>query len=143
MESVRRQFSCRAKQEGKTLELAGAQDVTLFCDRVWMLEAVGNLVKNALDHTEAGDTVTIQWKAFASTVQITVADTGSGIHPEDLPHIFKRFYRSRFSRDTQGVGLGLPLAKAIVEAHDGTIQAESEPGRGAVFTLRFWIPAKL
>lgn len=143
MESVRRQFSYRAKQEGKTLELAGAQDVTLVCDRVWMLEAVGNLVKNALDHTEAGDTVTIQWKAFASTVQITVTDTGSGIHPEDLPHIFKRFYRSRFSRDNQGVGLGLPLAKAIVEAHDGTIQAESEPGRGAVFTLRFWIPAKL
>lgn len=143
MESIRRQFSYRVEQEGKTLELAGAQDVKLVCDRVWMLEAVGNLVKNALDHTEAGDTVTIEWKAFASTVQITVADTGSGIHPEDLPHIFKRFYRSRFSKDTQGVGLGLPLAKAIVESHDGTIQAESEPGRGAVFTLRFWIPAKL
>lgn len=143
MESIRRQFAWRAGQEGKTLELAGEADVTLFCDRVWLLEAVGNLVKNALDHTEAGDTVRIGWKAFASTVQITVADTGSGIHPEDLPHIFKRFYRSRISQDTQGAGLGLPLAKAIVEAHDGTIQAESEPGRGAVFTLRFLIPAKL
>lgn len=143
MESLRRQFSYRVEQEGKTLELAGAADVTLVCDRVWMLEAVGNLVKNALDHTKAGDTVTIEWKSFASTVQITVQDTGSGIHPEDLPHIFKRFYRSRFSKDTQGVGLGLPLAKAIVEAHDGTIQAESEPGRGAIFTLRFWIPTKL
>lgn len=143
MESIRRQFSYRVEQEGKTLELAGAQDVTLVCDRVWMLEAVGNLVKNALDHTEAGDTVKIEWKSFASTVQITVADTGSGIHPEDLPHIFKRFYRSRFSQDTQGAGLGLPLAKVIVEAHDGTIQAESEPGQGAVFTLRFWIPTKL
>lgn len=143
MEAVRRQFAWRAQQEGKALELAGADDVALVCDRVWMLEAVGNLVKNALDHTEAGDTVTIQWKSFASTVQITVTDTGSGIHPEDLPHIFKRFYRSRFARDSQGVGLGLPLAKAIVEAHDGTIQAESEPGRGTVFTLRFWIPAKL
>ena len=133
----------RAGQEGKTLELAGAPDVTLVCDRVWMREALGNLVKNALDHTRAGDTVRIEWKAFAATVQITVRDTGSGICPEDLPHIFKRFYRSRFSRDSQGVGLGLPLAKAIVEAHDGTIQAESEPGRGTVFTLRFWIPAKL
>lgn len=142
-ESIRRQFAWRAGQEGKTLELAGAPDVTLVCDRVWMREALGNLVKNALDHTRAGDTVRIKWKAFASTVQITVRDTGSGICPEDLPHIFKRFYRSRFSRDSQGVGLGLPLAKAIVEAHDGTIQAESEPGRGAVFTLRFWTPSKL
>lgn len=143
MEAVRRRFCWRAEQEGKTLELAGAADVTLACDGVWMQEAVGNLVKNALDHTEAGDTVKIGWKAFANTVQITVQDTGSGIHPEDLPHIFKRFYRSRFSQDAQGVGLGLPLAKAVVEAHGGTIQAESEPGRGATFTLRFWIPAKL
>ena len=142
-ESIRRQFAWRAGQEGKTLELAGAPDVTLVCDRVWMREALGNLVKNALDHTRAGDTVRIEWKAFASTVQITVRDTGSGICPEDLPHIFKRFYRSRFSRDSQGVGLGLPLARAIVEAHGGTIQDESEPGRGATFTLRFWTPSKL
>lgn len=143
MDGLRRQFAWRAEQEGKTLELAGPQEVTLPCDRVWLGEALGNLIKNAFDHTQAGGTVRVAWKEFASTVQITVQDDGSGIHPEDLPHIFKRFYRSRFSADTQGVGLGLPLAKAIVEAHGGTIQAESEPGRGAVFTLRFWIPAKL
>ena len=142
-ESIRRQFAWRAGQEGKILSLSGDDTITLFCDRTWLMEAVSNLVKNALDHTRAGDTVRIEWKAFAPTVQITVRDTGSGICPEDLPHIFKRFYRSRFSRDSQGVGLGLPLAKAIVEAHDGTIQAESEPGRGAVFTLRFWTPSKL
>lgn len=143
MGCLQRQFAFRAGQEQKQLVIAGEDSVTLACDRVWMLEAVGNLVKNALDHTGAGDTVRLEWKAFASTVQITVQDTGSGIHPEDLPHIFKRFYRSRFSQDSQGVGLGLPLAKAIVEAHGGTIQAESEPGRGTVFTLRFLIPAKL
>lgn len=143
MECIRRQFAYRAGQENKQLVLAGEDTLTLACDRTWLMEAVGNLVKNAFDHTRAGDTIRIDWKQFASTVQITVQDTGSGIHPEDLPHIFKRFYRSRFSKDTQGVGLGLPLAKAIVEAHGGTICADSDPGRGATFTLHFLIPTKL
>lgn len=68
---------------------------------------------------------------------ISVEDTGSGIHPEDLYHIFKRFYRSRSSRDTQGIGLGLPLAKSIMEAHQGSIEVHSEPGHGTTFTLHF------
>lgn len=59
-----------------------------------------------------------------------------------MPHIFKRFYRSRFSQDTQGIGLGLPLAKAIVEGHDGTITASSDLERGTTFTLNFLIPTK-
>ncbi len=65
-------------------------------------------------------------------------DNGVGIHPEDLHHIFKRFYRSRFSKDTQGIGLGLPLAKSIVEAHNGTITVESNLGKGSIFTLDFF-----
>ena len=76
-------------------------------------------------------------------VQVVVKDDGSGIHPEDLPHIFKRFYRSRFSKDAQGVGLGLPLAKAIIEAHSGTIEVDSELGVGTTFTINFLIPTKL
>lgn len=79
----------------------------LCCDRVWMREAVGNLIKNALDHTRAGDTVTVEGSRFADFVRIRVVDTGTGIHPEDLPHLFKRFYRSRFAQDTPGIGLGL------------------------------------
>ena len=70
-------------------------------------------------------------------------DNGSGIHPEDLPHIFKRFYRSRFSGDAQGIGLGLPLAKAVVEAHNGTVEVDSTLGAGTTFTLSFLIPTKL
>ncbi len=72
-------------------------------------------------------------KALPSAVQIIVKDNGCGIHPEDLYHIFKRFYRSRFSKDTQGIGLGLPLAKAIIEAHGGLIEVESELGIGTSF----------
>jgi signal transduction histidine kinase len=66
-----------------------------------------------------------------------IKDNGSGIHPEDYHHIFKRFYRSRFSQDKQGIGLGLPLAKAIIEAHDGTIEVDSQLGVGTTFTLNF------
>ena len=62
---------------------------------------------------------------------------GSGIHPEDLHYIFKRFYRSQFSKDKQGIGLGLPLAKAIIEAHSGTIEVDSESGKGTSFTITF------
>ena len=72
-----------------------------------------------------------------------IRDTGCGIHPEDLHHIFKRFYRSRFSKDTQGIGLGLPLAKAIIEAHSGTVEVDSVLGQGTVFTINFRIPTKL
>ena len=143
MRDIALHFACRAKQEQKELTLSGAEDVTLCCDREWLGEAVGNLVKNALDHTGPGDTVQLQWRALPTVVQICVKDNGSGIHPEDLPHLFKRFYRSRFAQDTQGVGLGLPLAKSIVEAHGGTIEVDSELGRGTAFTLDFPIATKL
>ena len=107
------------------------------------LAPIDNIVKNALDHTEKGDTVRIEWKALSSAVQIIVKDNGCGIHPEDLLHIFKRFYRSRFSKDKQGIGLGLPLAKAIIEAHNGTIEVDSQLGAGTTFTMNFLIPTKL
>ena len=70
-------------------------------------------------------------------------DNGCGIHPEDIHHIFKRFYRSRFSKDSQGIGLGLSLTKAIVEAHGGTIEVDSKMGVGTTFIMNFLIPSKL
>ncbi|MFV0413511.1 MAG: sensor histidine kinase, partial [Oscillospiraceae bacterium] len=143
MGSIERHFSFRAQQEKKQLCLHGGGEVALLCDRNWLVEAVSNIVKNAFEHTRQGNAIHIQWKQFASVVQIVIKDNGSGIHPQDLPHIFKRFYRSRFSKTTQGIGLGLPLAKAIVEAHSGTIEVDSEPGRGTAFTISFLIPAKL
>lgn len=143
MADLERRFSFRAAQEEKQLVFAGSGDIFFFCDRGWLTEAVGNLVKNALDHTKAGDTIRVEWGGSAQMVRIAVKDTGSGIHPEDLHHIFKRFYRSRYSQDTQGIGLGLPLAKSIVEAHDGTIEADSRLEGGAEFVIHFYIPTKL
>lgn len=143
MQDLELHFAYRAKQEQKEIVLSGADDISLFCDRDWLCEAIGNIVKNALDHTQKGDAIHIEWRALPSAVQIAVKDTGCGIHPEDLHHIFKRFYRSRFSKDTQGIGLGLPLAKAIIEAHSGVIEVESDLGIGTSFTMNFPIPTKL
>ena len=140
---VERRFHYRFEQEEKRLILAGDDTVTLLCDRNWFMEAISNIVKNAIDHTEKGNTVSIEWKQFASIVQIIIKDNGCGIHPEDLYFIFKRFYRSRFSKDTQGVGLGLSLAKSIIEAHGGTIRVDSELNVGTTFVMDFLIPTKL
>lgn len=141
--SLERHFAFQARQEQKTLRFSGEEHITLICDRVWMLEALTNIIKNAFDHTSIGCTIDVRWRQFGQIVQITVRDNGAGIHPEDLPHIFKRFYRSRFSSNTQGVGLGLPLANAIIEAHSGTVEVDSEFGKGTVFTLNFLQPTKL
>lgn len=139
IKSVKKHFSFRAEREGKQIILSGEDNITLLCDRDWLTQAIDNIVKNALDHTAEGGIISIEYKQFASVVQLVIKDNGCGIHPEDLHHIFKRFYRSRFSKDTQGIGLGLPLAKAIVEAHNGTIEVDSELGKGTVFTLNFLI----
>ena len=143
MDYIERHFACQAQQEGKKLSFSGDEKVMFFCDQNWLTEAISNLVKNALDHTKEGDSIQVEWRESASILQILIRDNGRGIHPEDMPHIFKRFYRSRFSKDKQGVGLGLPLAKAIIEAHSGTIEVDSQLGRGTVFTVNFLIPTKL
>ena len=142
LEHIKRQYSFRAEQEGKEIALEGDEQTVFSCDRTWLTEAIGNLVKNALDHTAQGDRILVRWQQSPCLTQITVEDTGSGIHPEDLYHIFKRFYRSRFSKDTQGVGLGLPLAKSIVEAHQGSIEVHSKLGQGTAFTINFPIMTK-
>ena len=143
MEKVKQHFEYRAQQEGKTVLLSGDNRIQLLCNHDWIIEAFDNLVKNALDHTVAGDSVQIDWRAQSSLVQIRVCDNGCGIHPEDIHYIFKRFYRSRYSKDYQGIGLGLPLVKAIIEAHHGVIEVDSELGKGTCFTVNFLNPTEL
>ena len=130
----------RARQEGKEIKLEGDSEEVLSCDPEWTKEAVGNLVKNALDHTEAGGKIRISWKCSPAVFRLTVEDNGSGIAQEDIHHIFKQFYRSRTSRGRQGVGLGLSLAKSIVEGQGGSLSVESRPGEGSVFQITFFYP---
>ena len=138
LKDVTERFETLAAQEAKEIVLSGSSDVSLYCDALWMSEALGNVVKNALEHTGRGGKVVISWERTPLLTNIVVEDNGTGIHQEDIHNIFKRFYRSRFSQDTHGVGLGLPLAKSIVEAHQGTISVTSRVGQGSRFVLSFF-----
>ena len=138
LKDVTERFETLAAQEAKEIVLSGNSEVSLYCDALWMSEALGNVVKNALEHTGKGGKVVISWERTPLLTNIVVEDNGTGIHQEDIHNIFKRFYRSRFSQDTHGIGLGLPLAKSIVEAHQGTISVTSRVGRGSRFVLSFF-----
>jgi signal transduction histidine kinase len=103
--------------------------------------AVANLLRNALEHTPSGGRVEVSVAAADGHVELRVADTGDGIEPEDLRHIWDRFYRAEKSRrrapgNGDGAGLGLAIVRGIVEAHGGTVEAHSSPGRGTTFNIR-------
>ena len=108
---------------------------TVSVDRLRIRQVLGNLLDNAIRHTPAGGVVTVAAGHHDGGVRVEVADTGSGIPDDALPHVFDRLYRADPSRDraTGGSGLGLTIARQLVEAHGGTIWAESEPGQGSRF----------
>ncbi len=130
-------LSVRARMEGKQLLLKGDLQEEVVCDREWTREAIANLVKNALDHTDVGGVITVFWERSPAMFRLSVTDDGCGIDEEDMHHIFKRFYRSKRDSDRQGIGLGLSLAKSIVEGQGGILSVNSTPGEGAAFTIIF------
>jgi signal transduction histidine kinase len=103
---------------------------------------LNNLINNALRHTPPGGEVEVRLSREGDSARVEVIDTGEGIPADDLPYIFDRFYRSEKSRSrsTGGAGLGLAIARGVVEAHGGIIEVESRRGQGAKFT--FTLPDK-
>jgi signal transduction histidine kinase len=101
-----------------------------------MFEAFSSLFKNAVEHTNPGDHIRILAEETPLIIRITFEDNGEGIHPDDINHVFKRFYRSRFSQNKQGTGIGLTLAKTIIEMHEGFISVESTLGTGTKFVVQ-------
>lgn len=133
-------YTTRAEEEDVALRVVpadvpyGAPVVSVDPER--MAQVLGNLVSNALRYTLAGGEVTLLADVSSSEVRLSVSDTGAGIDSENLPHIFERFYRADESRHDAGEsGLGLAIARSIVEAHGGTIDVESEVGEGTTFTV--------
>ncbi len=117
------------------LDLDGTESFS--ADPAWCAEAVGNLLKNCMEHTPPGGTITVRARENALYTELTVSDTGEGFSREDLPHIFERFYRGK-NADAQSAGVGLALAKTVIDRSGGVIRAGNAPGGGAVFTVRFY-----
>jgi two-component system sensor histidine kinase BaeS len=129
-------YRSQSEQAGVQLIVSVADAVPVIeVDPARIREVVANLLANALRHTPSGGSVDLTARLTGDAVEVTVRDTGSGIHTEDLERIFDRFYRSP---DSPGSGLGLPIARDLVQAHGGTVTASSEPGYGT--TIRFTLP---
>ena len=114
-------------------------------DRTRITQALNNLVNNAIRHTPKGGTITMQAEQVADKLEIRIKDTGEGIEPHHLPHVFDRFYRADESRqrheDAGGSGLGLPIARAVIESHGGELFVASDGlNRGSQFTIQLPIP---
>ena len=126
---LREFFEALAEQRGVRIETRG--DAALDADPVLLRRALSNLIANALQHTPAGGEVRLEVAEGAGKVSITVTDTGEGIAPRHLPHLFTRFYRADASRSSsERSGLGLAVVKSIVELHGGTVSIESTEGTG-------------
>lgn len=142
LRQVARAQRARAESAGVSLQARVPDDADLIteADPARLRQAVGNLVSNAIMHTPPGGDVTVTCRRAGGDLIVEVADTGTGISPDDLPRIFDRFWRADKSRSrrTGGSGLGLPIARQLVEAHGGHVTAASVPGQGSVFTI--WLP---
>lgn len=136
-------LSWRAAAQEKGLEWQAdipADLPTLTIDPERMAQAVGNLLSNAIKYTPEGGSVTVTAETTASELAIRVCDTGVGILPEEQSFIFEPFYRSQQERRfPQGLGLGLTIARDLVEAHDGRLEVENRPGGGSCFTIYLMI----
>lgn len=114
-----------------------AADESFTGDLNWTTEALGNILKNCMEHTPVGGTITVTAEETTLFTEIVVEDNGPGISKADLPFLFDRFFKGAGSSD-DSVGIGLALSRSIIAAQNGTIKAENVPTGGARFTIRFY-----
>ena len=108
----------------------------VLADMDWTMEALMNLMKNCMEHQKGG-TVHCSYAQNPIYTEILIWDSGEGFAKEDLPHLFERFYRGKNAKEG-GIGIGLALAKEIIERQNGTIRAQNKPEGGALFEIRFY-----
>lgn len=124
-----------AEKKHIVINVSVEENMTLYGDKSRLSEAFLNLVENAITYTKDGGSVYISAVSAGSNAVISVRDTGIGIKDADIKKIFERFYRADASRSIEGTGLGLSITKAVIESHSGSVEAESEPGKGSCFTV--------
>ncbi len=134
LEAVQQQFAAKAGDKDISLSLYET-DLHALCDAKWTVEALGNIVDNAIKYTPKGGNVSIKAEQYSFFVRIDISDDGIGIEKEEIPKIFGRFYRSLSVADQPGVGIGLFLAREIIQMQKGYIKVTSETGKGSTFSV--------
>jgi len=136
--TVKAAFRAPAEEKGISLETAFDKELPhIFANEDILYRAIANLLENAIRYTPPDGQATVRTYSQSRSVLLEVQDTGVGISPSELPHIFNRFYRADKSRHGGGTGLGLAIVKKVIEIHQGKVEVESEPGQGSLFRLRF------
>lgn len=119
------------------LSISGEDNVTYMGDINWSTEALINVIKNCVEHTPRGGNLDIKYEQNPLYSEIVIKDSGEGIDKKDLPHIFKRFYKGKSNTKENSIGIGLAMAKSIIESQNGDIYAKSEKNKGAEFHIVF------
>lgn len=127
----------KANKENIKIKFNEETEVLLVHDRLWLEEALNNIIKNSIEHTPSKGIINISLWENALFKRIIIEDTGEGISEDDLPNIFKRFYKAKTSKSNDSIGIGLALSKSIVEANDGVVEAQSKLGLGSKFIITF------
>ena len=129
------QYDYLVNDKNIDLEIQLAEDSHILADPIRIRQVLNNLIDNAIKFTPEGGKIEVSTRDNNNSVLLTVKDNGIGISSDDLDHIFDRLYRADKSRSTKGLGLGLSLVKAILQAHHSEIKVQSKPGRGASFNI--------
>ncbi|MDO4327643.1 MAG: HAMP domain-containing sensor histidine kinase [bacterium] len=136
LDAVKKQFQVIAARKEIQFEVSDTDEYAAF-DAKWTIEAVANIVDNAMKYTPFGGKVAIRVLAYSSLVRMDVADTGIGIPEAEQANVFSRFYRSKMVSDRPGVGIGLYLAREVMNAQNGYIKLSSKMGEGSTFSIFF------
>ena len=126
-----------AELKNINIEVNNRDNIKLVCDAKWQIEAITNILKNCIEHSKDDSTITIDIDSNKIYKQITIKDNGEGIDEKDLPHIFERFYKGKNS-SKDSVGIGLALAKTIIEKDNGSIKVDSKKGKQTTFVIKYY-----
>ena len=119
------------------VKVSYCDEAVINCDYKWQIEAISNVLKNAVEHSKEFDTVKIKIDNNKLYAQVSIIDSGVGISKEDLKHIFERFYKGKNS-SKDSIGIGLALAKSIIESNNGFINVKSEKNKGTIFEIKYF-----
>lgn len=130
-------LSIKADKKNIAIHISGDESTSIYGDENWIAEALSNIIKNSIEHTNAGGKIDIILSETTIFSSVIIQDNGEGIDKKDILHIFERFYKGSNSLNAESVGIGLALSKVIIESQNGSISVTSQKGEGSKFTITF------